>query len=259
MVAHQRVLIAVCAALLVAGGAGAATHQGASGHRTGAPTTGPGHRIGAPTTGPTAGGSAVTAPLTTTSRPDPSSAPPPGSGPPPASTALAAGLVTPTDMGGYYRIVPSAASGFLASAPCLDALQGAPAPVGRAETALLGPDTYSMPMIIEEVVSYPWGRSASVYDSAARAVDRCPDLSFAFSGAPVHAHLSPGSIPPVGDADRVWAGVFSYAGTSFSLQLGLVLDGPSALAVVWVDSIPPAPAVMGGFTSTVSLAIGKLA
>jgi hypothetical protein len=116
-----------------------------------------------------------------------------------------------------------------------------------------------MPMIVEEAASYPGSQPTSVYASAARALAGCPDLSFAFSGTPVRARLTASTIPPVGDADQVWAGTFSYAGAVFSLQLGLVLDSPLVLAVVWVDSSPPSRAVMGSFTSTVSLAIGKLA
>ena len=251
MLAHQRVLVALCVALLAAGGAGAATHQHSSAHPSRTEPTAPavsrpGGRV------PAVAGPGGRAPAATTTVA-------PASTPPPGSTALAAGLVTPTDMGGYYRIIPSAAAEFLGSAPCLRALQGPPPPAGRAETALLGPDAYSVPMIVEEAASYPGSEPASVYDSAARALAGCQDLSFAFSGTAVRARLTASTIPPVGDADQVWAGSFSYAGAVFSLQLGLVLDRPLVLAVVWVDSSPPSPAVMGGFTSTVSLAIGKLA
>jgi hypothetical protein len=251
MIAHQRVLVALCAALLVAGGAGAATHQRSAGHpsrtdRTAPAVAGPAGPAGITTT-------TGTVPATATTGLAPTSTPPPG------SAALAAGLVTPADMGGYYRVIPSAAAELLGSAPCLGPLRGSPAPAGRAETALLGPDAYSMPMIVEEAASYAGSQPTSVYASAARALAGCPDLSFAFAGTPVRARLTASTIPPVGDADHVWAGTFSYAGAVFSLQLGLVLDSPLVLAVVWVDSSPPSAAVMGGFTSTVSLAIGKLA
>lgn len=196
----------------------------------------------------------------TTVRPTQATLPVSVPGPPGASSpVLAAGLITPTDMGGYYRIVPSSAVSLLDSAACLAPLQPSPAQSGRALTALLGPDSYSVPTIVEEVASYPGSSSRQVYNSVVTALGACSSLSFSFGGSPATSHLSPSDIPPVGDADHVWAGSFSAGGASFTIQLGVVLDGQDVLAVIWIDRIPPSDPIMGSFVSTVSLAIGKLA
>jgi hypothetical protein len=243
--APQRLLMTLSVALLVAGLIGAATHG--SGHRHPATATRP--------TGP------ATAPRSTTAtRPATRTSTAPGR-PGPGAAALEAGLVTPTDMGGYYRVTPTAAASLLDSAPCLAALQPSPVQSGRAATALLGPDSHSVPTIVEEVASYPSTSSRSVYRSVAASLDSCPSLSFDFAGTTVTSRLARSSIPPVGDADQVWAGTFADpgAGASFTVQVGAVLDGPDVLAVIWIDTVAPSPAIMGTFTSTLSLAIGKLA
>jgi hypothetical protein len=230
--ALPRLLVAVAAALLAAGVVGLATHHSGATRAVEAGAT--------PSTRPTG----VTA---TTGAPGPGTA------------LLTAGLVTPTDMGGYYRVVPAAAASLLDSAPCLAAVQPSPAQNGRALTALLGPNRHSVPYLVEDVASYPGARSGAVYRSVVTSIDACPSLTFGFDGAAVTVRIAASSIPPVGDADQVWAGSFAAAGASFTFQLGAVLDGPAVLAVIWIDSVPPSPAIEGNFTSTVSLAIGKLA
>lgn len=231
----QRILTAVCVGLLAAGGAGAATHT-------------PPHRH-APSRAAT-GTSAPPTPAATTTVTGPAG---------PSGATLAAGLVTPTDMGGYYRVVAANGASLLDSAVCLAALQPSPAQSGRALTALLGPDSHSVPAIVEEVASYPGSSSRSVYNSVAAALGACSSLSFSFDGVPVTSRLAPSNIPPVGDADRVWSGSFTAGGSAFTIQVGLVLDGQMVLALVWIDRDPPSDPVMGSFTSTLSLAIGKLA
>lgn len=237
--------MALCAALLAAGAAGAVTHRG---DHAGHPA-----RAG--------GTSTTTAPPTPTSGPPASATPttvvtgPPG----PASTTLGAGLVTPTDMGGYYRVVPSSGEALLDSSPCLAEFQPSPAESGRALTALLGPDSHSVPTFVEEVASYPGTSSRPVYESIVAALDACSSFSFSFGGTATTARIAPFSIPPVGDAVRVWAGPFTADGSAFTIQLGVVLDGQDVLALIWIDSNPPSDPIMGSFTSTVSLAIGKLA
>lgn len=231
----QRILTALCVGLLAAGGAGAATHTQPHRHASSpAPTS----TSAAPTT---------TVPTTVAGPAGPSTA------------TLAAGLVTPTDMGGYYRVVAASGASLLDSAVCLAPLQPSPAQSGRALTALLGPDSHSVPFIVEDVASYPGTSARSVYTSVAAALGDCSSLSFSFDGVPATTRLAPSDIPPVSDADRVWAGSFSAGGSAFTIQLGLVLDGQTVLALVWIDSNPPSDPVMGSFTSTLSLAIGKLA
>ncbi|HMC39154.1 MAG TPA: hypothetical protein VKI19_05790 [Acidimicrobiales bacterium] len=244
MAAFRNVLGAVAVALLGIGAIGVATHD----------------------SGRPEGGRAATA---TTRRPGPAPTPPDRTpttppttvaGPPPPGPAqLEAGLVTPTDMGGYYRVSADAASALIDSAPCLAVLQPSSAQAGRAVTALLGPDLHSVPTIVEEVASYRGGAAPSVYRSVRTALDACRSLAVQFTGAPALIRLQPSSVPPVGDADRAWSGTFTSSGDRFTFQVGVVLTGPDVLAVIWVDSVPGSDPVMGNFVSTLSLAIGKLA
>ena len=162
-------------------------------------------------------------------------------------------------MGGYYRTESTAAAQLIDSAPCLASLQPSPADAGRAVTALLGPDRHSLPAIYEVMDSFAGGRSTAVYRSVVSAIGACPALHFAFGGSVASVPLAGFSIPAVGDADRVWSGSFASGGTSFEVQVGVVLDATTVLTMVWVDSVPPSAAIMGSFDSTVSLAIGKLA
>jgi hypothetical protein len=162
-------------------------------------------------------------------------------------------------MGGHYRVRPSAATDLLDSAPCLAGLQPSPAQSGRAVTALLGPDNRAVPEIVEDVASYAGGASQPVFQALARSVQACSSLSFSPSGTRVAVRLAPSDIAPVGDADQAWTGSFSDAGSTFTFQIGMVLDGPEVVTLMWVDTVPGSDPVMGSFTSTLSLAIGKLA
>lgn len=241
-----RVLAVAVAVLLVAGGAGVATHGG------------PGRPAPRATTATAQAGGAAGQPGSPTSVIRPAAATatvPPGR--PPGSAALEAGLVTPTDMGGYYRVVPQATTDLLAAAPCLTVLDDGPGQGGRALTGLLGPDDHSVPAIYEVVLSFPGAGAASAFRALAAAVASCRGFAFGFGGATVHASLRTESIPPVGDDDRAWTGSFGAFGASFTVQIGAVLVGHELLALAWVDTVPSSDPVMGSFASTVSLAIGK--
>lgn len=240
---------------LVLFGTGTATAVARSGHHhTSASAV---TAVTAPAPSTTAG----TRPSTTTvPGPATTTATAPAGGPPgPGTGDLENGLVTPTDMGGYYRVDAASATTVLDSAPCLAVFQASPAQSGRAVTALIGPDAHSVPMFVEVVQSYPGAVAADVYRNVVTAVSGCPELGFDFGGTPVRAPITPLAIPPVGDSDHVWSGNFSYSGQTFSAQLGVVLTGRTVLGLLWVDTVPPSAAVMGNFTSTLSLAIGKLA
>ena len=249
--------MALCAVLLVTGGTAVGVHR--SGHQ-GRAAVRRGYRS-APSraTAPAATGDTGAGPATST-QVVPGPATTGGNGPPPPGTAaLEAGLITPADMGGYYREVPSVGQTTLGGASCLAVLQPSADQGGRAVTALLGPDAYSVPTIGEEVASYRGTGAGAAYGALVKEVSACPSFTLSFGGRTVTSRLAPTGIPPVGDADRVWSGGFGYGGSSFSLEAAVVLDGQDVLVVVWVDRVPPSDPVMGSFTSTVSLAIGKLA
>ena len=231
----DRWLGVACAALLAAGAVGMVT---TSRHGPSAPAVST-----ATLRRPAAGGPATSIP----------------SGPVPGSTGLASAMINPTDMGGYYRIDPSQAAAILNSAPCLAGLQPSAGQAGRADTALLGPDLHSVPTIVEVAASYPRGAAEAVYRDVVAAIGACPRFAFSFGGSTVSVPLLAGTIPPVGVADQVWAGSFPYGGVTLRLQVGVVLDGQTVLALMWIDSIPPAAAIMGDFPSTLSAALGKLA
>lgn len=245
----RRLLVAFSVALILAGAAGVVT-------RSVRPA--PGSAVGAARRAPPAAARpGRPAPSVGT---DPSAASTTIPGPPPEPTAvLRSDLITPTDMGGYYRSVPGAASSLLDSTSCLTPVKGPGRPVGRAATSLLGPDSYSMPTVVEEVTSYPVASSRAGYEEAVSGMQACHFLSFDFEGAVVSARVALSTIAPVGDADTVWAGSFGYGPDRFSIQVGLVLDGPDVVLVVWMDPVPPLNPIMGDFASTVSLAVGKLA
>jgi hypothetical protein len=242
MTGAQRFILAAAIALIGAGLGGVATHSGPTQtlvHRPVPPTA---------TTRPPSTTAASTSPTTTLP-----------AGPAPTSSDLAGGMITPTDMGGYYRISADFAASFLASSPCLALLEPSPGQAGRAVTGLLGPDEYSIPTIVEAAVSYPGAASDSAFGEASRAVGACPAFGTVFGSARVSVPLAAYNIPPVGDADQVWQGRFTYEGAQFTFQIGLVRDGQTLLALVFIDSVPRADAIMGNFASTLSLAIGKLA
>lgn len=168
-------------------------------------------------------------------------------------------MITPTDMGGYYRIDPASAAAILDSAPCLAGLAGSPSQAGRADTALLGPDLHSLPTIVEVAASYPGQEPAAVYRQVVTAVAACPSFHLTFGGTPLAVPLQAISIPPVGLADDTWAGTAAYAGGNLRLEVGVVLVGHTLVALMWIDSVPPSAAIMGDFTSTLSAVLGKLA
>lgn len=200
---------------------------------------------------------AATGPPATTASPSTTTTVP--AGPAPTSSDLVAGMITPTDMGGYYRVSTDSAASFFASTPCLASLEPSSGQAGRAVTGLFGPDEYSIPTIVEAAVSYPGTASGPAYRAATQAVGTCPAFETVFGSTRVSVPLAAYTIPPVGDADSVWQGRFTYEGAQFRFQIGLVLDGQTVLALVFVDTVPPADAIMGSFVSTLSLAIGKLA
>ena len=241
-------LTATSLALLVAGAVGAATHR----------SPGPAAPAGASQTSVPARTAAPpsTAPGPTTTLPDVPSIP---AGPVPGSAQLAANLLDPTDMGGYYHVYPSVAASMLASAPCLAGLGPSASQSGRAQEALLGPDLHSLPTFVEVVASYPGQTAASVYQEVVTALHACPRFAITFGGTPLAVPLVAKSIPPVGLASRAWAGTVAYDGSNLKIQVGAVLDGHTVVALIWIDRVPPEAAIMGGFTSTLSAALGKLA
>lgn len=184
--------------------------------------------------------------------------------PGPGTSYLSANLIDPTDMGGYYQVSTKAASTFLGSAPCLASLQpghsqDGHSQDGHAAEVLYGPDLYSVPEMVEVVSSYPSSSATAAYRDVAGSIGGCRPLSFDFGGSRVGATLTAGSIPPVGNADRVWSGRFTYQGRSMSVQLGVVLAGQTVISIVWIDTVPGSDPIMGNFVSTISVAIGKLA
>ncbi|HLI53972.1 MAG TPA: hypothetical protein VKU88_06590 [Acidimicrobiales bacterium] len=247
-VGHKLVLVA--ALVLLAAGVGRATTGGGGHARVG--SRGSPRRDAAST----ASVPAPPAPTTGASQPGTSAA----SGPaPPTSGALREALINPTDMGGYYRVDPSAAETILDSSACLAPFQPAPAQAGRAVTGLLGPDRFSLPTIVEVLGSYRGAAAYSVYESVSAALASCAALGFDFGGRTVSAALTPLALAPVGQADGAWSGTFAYSGTSLQVQLGAALDGQTVVGVVFITTVPPLDPIMGDFPSTLSLALGKLA
>ena len=241
-------LLALSAALLISGAGGVLTHSRSSQRD---PVSAP-----VPVRSTASSSSLPPAPASPTTL-VPAPAVPPGE--PADSATLAAGMITPTDMGGYYRIDSSAAATILHSAPCLAGLTSSSADTGRADTALLGPDYHSVPTIVEVVASYSGQQPAAVYRAVVAAVDACPSFAVNFGGTALGVPLRRITIPAVGLASTAWAGTVPFAGSNLELQVGVVLDGHSVVALMWIDSVPPSAAVMGDFTSTLSVALGKLA
>lgn len=250
MTGPHRWLLALSVALLIAGAGGIVAHG-----RLGPPPATRASASVAPSSATTVAPAPV-APTTSTTLVAAPTVPP---GPAAGSAALAAGMIDPTDMGGYYRIDASAAASVLHSAPCLAGLTSSTSDVGRADTALLGPDYHSVPTIVEAVSSYSGQVPAAVYRAVVAAVDACPSFSVTFGGIPLAVPLRSMSIPPVGLASSAWSGTVPYSGSTIEFELGVVLDGHSVVALMWFDSVPPAAAIMGDFTSTLSAALGKLA
>ncbi|MDA8047642.1 MAG: hypothetical protein M0Z30_20825 [Actinomycetota bacterium] len=188
-----RLLAGLCGALLAAGAVGIAVHP--TGRQVTLPAgSTPHHRApAAPVNpGPVNPGPVNPGPV----NPGPVTTGLPAGAPGPSAAALRAGLITPTDMGSYYRIDAAAASVLLDSAPCLAVLQASPAQSGRALTALLGPGRRSVPTIVEEVASYPGAAARAVFESVVSALDACSSLSFDFGGQVVTASVARSSIRP---------------------------------------------------------------
>ena len=228
-------LLAVAAATVVAGIAGAATIS--PGHPTSA-------RGSAPTT--TSPASVVTPPATTV----------PG-GPGPTSAALAAGMLAPVDLGGFYRVNDPYASNVLSTAPCLAGVGPSQAQSGRAIVGLIVPGGH--PAITEVAASYPGSAAEQVYQSVNQALAACTAFSVNLAGSVVTVPVSRQNLPPVGDASSAFGGTFTNSGRTETLQLEVVLDGKIVLVVVYVDTVPASNAIYGDLPSTVGAAIGKLA
>lgn len=170
-------------------------------------------------------------------------------------------MVTPTDMGGYYQIEPAAGAAVFDSASCLAELRASPGQSGWAYTALIGPNLYGVPTIVETAVSYPGSSAASVYRALVETMSSkaCTTFGFQFYGTAEKVPVTRFTIPAVGDSDSVWHGQFSLPGRTEEVQVGLVLHGRIVLNMVYVDTVPPSDPIMGSFVSTLSNAIGKLA
>lgn len=176
----------------------------------------------------------------------------------PSSAALTGGLVEPADMGGYYKASAGALSGLTANR-CLAVFQSLPGQVGRASEGLETGDLYSVPQIVEVVESYAGLGAGAGFDTAAAAIAGCPDFSFDFDGSPVSGPLRPDSLTVSAQSERAWSVPFTYRGTAFELQMGLVLQDDEVLFLAWTDTDPASrsEAIMGDFPSTVTLAIGE--
>lgn len=181
----------------------------------------------------------------------------PAAGPAADSASLAAGLIQPTDMGGYYHSSPSALSLLLDSDPCLAALQPSPAQSGRAAEGLVTNYPDSVPEITEVVASYSGDRPTAVYDSTVAAINACANFAFDFNGTAVSGPLSSESLTTSADSGTAWQVPFQFKGQACVLQMALVRQGQNIMFLGWADTAAPSPAIMGGFASTVTAAIGK--
>lgn len=237
-----RVLAVVCVALLAAGLGGLTTVNDKR-HTQGSPAA--------------ASAKSPLRAVPTTRKTPPTSSPPGSSTPAAGSATLAAGLVQPSDMGGYYHPSPGTLLSFLGSAPCLAALQPSPTQSGRAIQALVTANLFAVPQIFEVVSSYGSGRAAQVYGSVADVLDSCRSFSFAFNGTQQGGRLAAASIPTVGDKVQAWSVTFSAGGDQFVLDMAVVLQGDDVFFIGWADRATGSDPIMGSFQSTVSLAIGK--
>lgn len=235
MVVASRLLALCCVALLVAGAAGAVGISPRAGRRS-----------------PAAGA--------TTVLPSPGGASSPGAtpaAPPAVSSKLAAGLIKPADMGGYYRPSNAALDGLVNSDPCLAALQPSPEQAGRAAEGLVTADQDQVPQIVEIVASYGGTAPAAVYDSTVAAVNACAHFGFTFNGTAVSGPLSAEPLATSADQATAWRVPFQYLGQACELQMALVRQGQDVLFLAWADTDAGSPAIMGSFASTVPLAVGE--
>lgn len=202
----------------------------------------------------------ATTPAPTTSVPTPistsSTAP---AGPGASSRELASNLLSPTDLGGFYRVNQGNAVALIRSAPCLAGMGPSSAQSGAATTSLVGPDAGGLPFIAEIVGSYPGGTSAGVYQQVAASLKACSTFSATIEGVSDHVPLSEGNLQQLGDASTEFQGSFSAAGGSDKLQVGVALSGQNVVCVVWVAPAAGYNPIYGDLPSTLSAAIGKLA
>lgn len=239
----ERALLATATAVLAAGVAGSVTIG------TSSPAEGS-HSPPATTKGTA---TTATSPSATGA---PTTAPGPGS-PGPDSAALAAGMLAPVDLGGFYRVNDPYASTVLSTAPCLAGVGPSQAQNGRAFIGLVVPGGH--PAVTEVAASYPGSSAEQVFHSVNDALTACTTFSANLAGDQAHVQLSAQSNPQVGDESSSYGGSFNAGGRNWSLQLEVVLDGKIVLLVVYVDTIPPSNAIYGDLPSTVGAAIGKLA
>ncbi|HEX6394787.1 MAG TPA: hypothetical protein VFZ97_15230 [Acidimicrobiales bacterium] len=230
-------LLGLCVAVIGAGVGGVATHTSTA-HRAAATTT---------------------APSTTTSSIPPSSSTTVPAGPGSSSQALAVGMLSPTDLGGFYRVNTGSALSLVRSAPCLAGLGPSPAQSGNALMGLVGPDAGGLPFIAEIVGSYPGGTAAGVYQQVTAALRSCPTFSAIIEGVSDHVPLTEGNLQQLGDASSEFEGSFTAAGRPERLQVGVALTGQDVICVVWVAASAGYNPIYGDLPSTLSAAIGKLA
>lgn len=214
----------------------------------GAATIGPDHTTSAHTN--------ASATTTSTSVATPPATTVPG-GPGPSSAVLAAGMLAPVDLGGFYRVNDPYASGVLSTAPCLAGVGPSQAQSGRAFVGLVVPGGH--PAITEVAVSYPGSAAEQVYQSVNQTLAACAAFSVNLEGSGATVQMTRQNLPPVGDASSAFGGTFTVSGRSETLQVEVVLDGKIVLVVVYVDTVPASNAIYGDMPSTVGAAIGKLA
>ena len=230
-------LLGLCVALIGTGVAGVATHTSET-HRAAATTT---------------------TPSTTTPSVPPSTSTTAPAGPGASSQALAADMLSPTDLGGFYRVNTGAAFSLIRSAPCLAGLGPSPAQSGNASTGLVGPDGGGLPFIAEIVGSYPGGTATGVYQQVTAALRSCSTFSANIEGISDHVPLAEGNLQQLGDASSEFEGSFTAAGRPERLQVGIALSGQDVVCAVWVAASSGYNPIYGDLASTLSAAIGKLA
>jgi hypothetical protein len=174
-----------------------------------------------------------------------------------SSTDLAANLLTPTDMGGYFHPVLSAATALLDTAPCLAGLAASPAQSGQAVTGLLGPDEASLPEIVEVVASYPGSKATAVFDALQATMRACHTFTGVLAASQVQVPMAAASIPPLADGSSAFQGQFNQTGRKELLGVGLAVSGQDVFCLVYLDVQPPANPIFGGLDATLSAAIGK--
>jgi hypothetical protein len=229
-------LLGLCLGIVAAGIVGVATHQPPLSHHVATTTT--------------------VAPSTTVPPPTTTTAP---AGPGESSQTLTSNLLVPTDLGGFYRLNPSAGLSVLRSAPCLAGLGPSPSQTGSAVQGLVGPDAGGLPFITEIVGSYPGSAAAAVYQQVMSSLRSCPTFSANIEGAEQHVPLSEGNLQQLGDASSEFEGAFNSAGRAEKLQVGLALSGQKVICIVWVAVTSGYNPIYGDLPSTLSAAIGKLA